>query len=132
MLNIMYQNLNYSIVKDRADFFKSPLAEMPYVRSLFDSIKILFGINDNKITLEVSTDNSRVYKYSIFNPTINNMIIGCIFYLPLQKRLDIYTLDNFKLPLIQYRDKKIVYKNYNIFFDRVGFSKLFDKLLNSI
>lgn len=132
MLNIMYQNLNYSIVKDRADFFKSPLAEMIYVRSLFDSIKILFGINDNKITLGVSTDNSRVYKYSIFNPTVNNMIIGCIFYLPLQKRLDIYTLDNFKLPLIQYRDKKIVYKNYNIFFDRVGFSKLFDKLLNSI
>lgn len=132
MENILYQNIKYARVTNQGDFFKSKLPEMIKVRGLYDSIKILFGLSNDKVLIDVAENGDRIYKFTLINSTVYKDPFGCIFYLPLVQRLDIYSISNMQTPLIQWKNKKVVYKGYNIFLDKVDFHKLFDKLINSI
>lgn len=132
MDSIAYLNTKYSRVTNLGDFLKSRLPEMIQIRSLLDNIKLLFGISSNRIIIDVAEDNQRIYKFTLLNPNISQNIMGWIIFMPLIQGLDIYTVSTPNTPLIQWRKKKIIFKNYDLFLDRVGFDKLFNKLLNSI
>lgn len=131
MESVDYLKLNFSKVVNKGDFFKGNLPEMIQVRSLYDSIKLLLNLSSDVVIINVS-ETDRIYSYTILSPTVNKFVLGKVVYLPLLKRLDIYNGDNLELPLIQFKNKKPVFKNYSILLDRAGMDKLFNKLLNSI
>lgn len=131
MENNNYLGMKYAMVADKADFFKSNLPEMIQVRSLYEAIKLLFDLSSERVQIE-TVEGARIYRYTLLSPTVQRNVLGWIVYIPLEKRLDIYTVRDFNTPLIQYRNKRPVWKNYSMMLDRAGFDKLFNRLLNVI
>lgn len=130
MLNINYNQLNFALVTNLNDFFKTKLPEMTQVRSIYDNSKILFNVAGNNIQV-MCAEGERIYKFIILSPGVQKMPIGWFIYIPGQKRIDLYTPDSPMIPMIQWKNKKPVFKNYSAFLDRVGFDRLFDKLINA-
>lgn len=130
MLNINYNQLNFALVTNLNDFFKTKLPEMTQVRSIYDNSKILFNIPGNSIQV-MCAEGERIYKFIILSPGVQKIPIGWFVYIPGQKRLDLYTPENPMIPMIQWKNKKPAFKNYSTFLDRVGFDKLFDKIINA-
>lgn len=131
MLEINYNQINFSLVVDLPDFYKSKLPEIVKVRSLIDSCKLLFKLPGDRVILEVS-ESDRIYKITLQNPDIKRTLLGVIVYLPLQNRLDLFLPDNLEIPLIQWKNKQVVHKNYSMLLDRAGMDKLFSRLVNVI
>lgn len=131
MENTNYLGMKYAEVTNKTDFFKNALPEMMQVRSLYEAIKLLFNVSSERVKIE-TVEEARIYRYTILNPTVIKNVLGWIVYIPQQKRLDIYTVRDFNTPLLQFRNKKPVWKNYPLFLDRIEFDKLFTKLLNVI
>lgn len=123
--------MNFAKVSDLGDLFKSNLPEMTKVKGLLDNSKILFDLPTNRVELQVS-EGDRVYKIMLLTPDVNKYPFGWIIYLPLQKRLDVYSADSPSIPVIQWKGKKVAFKNYSLLLDRAGLDKIFDKLLNTI
>ena len=129
LLDITYNNLSFSNIVNTADFFKSgPSSEMISVKTLYNNIKILFGLNSERVIISLSEAN-RVYKFTLSLPNDIKKIFGFIVYIPSQRRIDIYTSENVQVPLIQYKGKKIMYKSYPYLLDKAGLDKLFTKLI---
>lgn len=127
-----YLGMKYAKVSNKADFFKGGPPEMIQVKNLYEAIKILFNLPSDRVEIEVVESGARIYRFTLFNPQVTKNVLGWVVYIPFQNRLDIYTIRDFKTPLIQFRNKKPVWKNYSIFLDRAGFDKLFNKLINVI
>lgn len=130
MLNINYNQLNFALVTNLNDFFKTKLPEMTQVRSIYDNSKILFNVPGNNIRV-MCAEGERIYKFIILSLGVQKIPIGWFVYIPAQKRIDLYTPDSPLIPMIQWKNKKPVFKNYSAFLDRVGFDRLFDKLINA-
>lgn len=128
MLNLNYNNLIFSIVKDKGDFFKTNLPEIGKIRSMVESIKLLLNIPPNRIDIYVA-EGKRVYKIVMKSPDIHKTILGNFSYLPLDDRIDLYTSENLMIPFIQWKNKKPIFKSYSMFLDRVGVDKLFDRVI---
>lgn len=129
LLDITYNNLSFSNIVNTTDFFKSgPSSEMISVKTLYNNIKILFGLNSERVIISLSEAN-RVYKFTLLMPNDIKNVFGFIIYIPSQRRLDIYSSENVQVPLIQYKGKKIMYKSYPYLIDKVGLDKLFSKLI---
>lgn len=131
MLEIKYNQINFSLVVNFSDFYKSKLPEIVKVKSLIDSCKLLFNLPGDRIILEAS-ESDRIYKITLQTPDINKTLLGVLVYLPLQNRLDLFLPDNLEIPFIQWKNKKVVYKNYPMLLDRIGIDKLFSRLINKI
>lgn len=129
MLDINYNNLTYALVVDKADFYKKNLPEIRKIKSIEDSIKLMLNIPGNRVNIFVSQEQ-RVYKIAMLTPDIHKAVMGHFVYLPLQKRIDLYTSENLLIPLIQWKEKKVIFKNYSILMDRLGFDKLFSRVIN--
>ena len=130
---INYLGMKYAKVSDKVDFFKSQLPEMRQVKNLYEAIKLLFNLASDKVEIEIVEGGLRVYRYTLFNPiAAQKNVLGWVVYIPYQSRLDIYTVNDFNIPLIQFRNKKPIWKNYSIFLDRAGLDKIFNKLINAI
>lgn len=131
MLSTSYNYMNFAKVSDLGDLFKSNLPEMTKVKGLLDNSKMLFDLPTSRVDLMVS-EGDRVYKIMLLTPDVNKYPFGWIIYLPLQKRLDIYSADSPSMPIIQWKGKKVAFKNYSTILDRAGLDKIFDKLVNII
>lgn len=131
MLNTSYNYMTFAKVTDLADLMKSNLPEMTKVKGLIDNSKILFDLPTNRVLLEVS-QGDRVYKITLLTPDVNKYPFGWLIYLPLQNRLDLYSSDSPSIPIIQWKSKKAVFKNYTTLLDRAGLDRIFDKLINII
>ena len=103
---------------------------MTQVRSIYDNSKILFNVPGNNIQV-MCAEGERIYKFIILSLGVQKMPIGWFIYIPEQKRIDLYTPDSPMIPMLQWKNKKPVFKNYSAFLDRVGFDRLFDKLINA-
>lgn len=131
MLSTGYQYYNFAEVTNFADFYKTNLPEMPKVKSLIEGIKLLFSIPGNCIRVYVA-EGERVYKFTLLESNISKIPIGYFVYIPLGRRLDVYTMENPGMPLIQWQGKKVIHFMYSSFYDKLGFSGLFTKLVNII
>ena len=129
MLSTYYNRLNFALVQDQVDLYKQRLPEMPKVKSLVDNSKLLFSLPSDRVELFVA-EGERVYKINLLMPDINKYLFGWIIYIPDNRQLDIYTSDNPTIPLIQYKGKKVAFKNYSTILDKAGLDKLFEKLYN--
>ena len=130
MLNTNYNLLNFALVTDLNNFFKTKLPEIIQIKSIIDNSKILFNLTSNNIQL-LCAEGERVYKFIILSPGVNKIPIGWFVYIPGQKRIDLYTPDSPLIPLIQWKNKKPVFKNYMPILDRAGLDKLFEKIINA-
>ena len=86
----------------------------------------------SKVKLSVA-QGARIYKFDISNPKqIKDQIIAAIYYLPELNRVDLYDyMISPDIPLIQWRNKKVVFKNYSMLADMAGYDKLFQPIVFS-
>ena len=131
MLSTGYQFYSFSEVTNLANFYKEKLPEMLKVKSLVEGIKLLFSVPSNCIKVYVA-EGERVYKITILESNLTKVPIGYFVYIPEGRRLDVYTIDSYNIPFIQWQGKNIMHKQYSLFLDKLGISKLFNKLVNII
>jgi hypothetical protein len=130
MLDISYNSLTYSKVVDFNDFYRSKLPEILHVRAIIENSKLLFNLPSTRIILEVDESGERVYKITLLDTSVSRQPFGVLVYLPLQHRLDLYTVSS-DMPLIQWKNKKPVFKSYDFLLDRAGLDRLFSKIINA-
>lgn len=129
MLNLNYNLCAWSQVPDVSDFYKSGLPEVKRVRAIVDSVKILFGLPANRIVLEVA-EGKNYYRIAALTNDIHKVPFGWFVYLPGYDRLDLYSLESPGMPIIQWKNKKVVYKNYYSVLAKAGVEKIFDRVVN--
>ena len=122
-----YLQFPFAAVTNTTEFFKSKLKEMGKVKSLYQTIRLIFGISSDRVKIYVA-EGKRYYQFDIHDQNIEKHLLGRIYYLPEERRLDIYDSGNLAIPLIQAVGKNIVFKNYSVFLDHLGFDKLFARL----
>ena len=126
MLNVDYNKLVFAEVKNVTGFFKEEAgANAMKVKSLYDSIKLTFGLNSLVMMVAQEAD---VYKYVILGQDVRKTVLGSIVYIPKDKRLDIW-LPGDILPMLQFKGRSVVFKNYAALLDKLGLDRMFDKLI---
>lgn len=130
MLDISYNTLDYSKVVDLNDFYRSKLPEIFKIRSIIDNSKLLFNLPGTRVILEVDEAGKRIYRITLLDTSVNKQPFGILIYLPLQNRLDLYSMSS-DVPLIQWKNKRPVFKSYDFLLDRAGLDKLFQKIINA-
>lgn len=125
--DITYLSLKFADIKDPVNYYKTggTMNEMNSLRTLYNNIKLTWGLGNNDLKLAVS-ETGEVYRFTM---TSRKVIFGFLIYIPKFKRIDIYTSENVNLPIVQYVGRKIVYKTYPLLFTKMGFEKLFEKLI---
>lgn len=124
----------YASVEKLAGFYKDSdkLPETVKIRSIMGSIRGLFRVPQTKIKLYVA-GGARIYKFEILSPdSVQPLPIGAIYYLPLEKRLDLYDYSiSWDIPMIQWKNKKVVSSGCSILANRAGYDKLFQSIVLS-
>jgi len=127
MLDLSYQNLRYAKVEDMNDFYRGTLPEILKIKTLISTLRLIYSLPPDYIELQVS-EEGRIYRIIVKGP--KKSILGWFYYIPLQKRLDLYSSDQQDIPLIQWKNKKAVTKTYSKILDGANIDKAFDRLLN--
>lgn len=128
MLNLNYNALVFARVENLSEFYREKLPEMTKIRSMVAALKVMFGVTNDRVMLEVSQED-RVYKIIFMDTDAGKSPLGWFVYLPQQGRVDLYDASNPTAPAIQWKDKKVRFKNYSRLFDRAGLDKLFNKII---
>lgn len=129
MENTSYVILNFSEVIDTADFFRtSGLKEIPKIRSIIDSAKMLFKVPGNAIKIYVA-EGKRIYKIVFYKSTLDKVPFAWLVYLPESRRMDLYDSTNPTVPLIQWKNKRPVFKNFTGLLDIIGVDTMFSRLI---
>lgn len=129
MLSMYYNRLPFSIVEDINDFFKANLPEMPRVKAVFDQAKVLFHLPPDCVELLVS-QGDRVYKINLLTSGASKYPFGNIVFCPFNKQLDIYSGES-GYPIAQWENKKLMYENYSMLFQKAEASKIFSPIVNA-
>ena len=135
MLDYSYSySYQFAQVEKLSEFYKdsSKLQETIKIRAIVDGIRNSFKVPQSKVKLSVA-QGARIYKFDISNPKqIKDQIIAAIYYLPELNRVDLYDyMISPDIPLIQWRNKKVVFKNYSMLADMAGYDKLFQPIVFS-
>lgn len=125
-----YDSYKFSIVTNFNDFFKSSLPEMRSIRSIHNNIKILLNLPTDRVQIYVA-EGKRIYKFIMITPDVSKTILGWIYYTPLEKKIDLFLPETPSIPFMQWKEKKLTFKNYTGLLDRVGIDKLFNKIVNN-
>lgn len=129
MLDLNYNYYKFAEVKNVTGFFKElGHNHMMKVKAMHDNIKLLFNLN--KLMLYIA-EGAEIYQFIIPSQDFRNLEVGRAIYQPVDKRLDLWMAGD-RVPLIQFKGKKVVHKNYSPFLDMAGLDKLFGKLTNSL
>lgn len=129
LLQINYAMIVFSAVKDLSDFFRTKLPEMKTIKALFSAIKLVFKTAEGRLIMQVG-EGARVYKFLILSNDVNKYPIANFVYIPEEKRLDFYSMDMPHIPMIQWKNKKAVFRNYSEALDRAGIDKVFSGIIN--
>jgi len=122
MLNLNYTRATYATVQNIADLFKGDTSggSIFKVKQIYDHLNMLNGID--KIFISIGEEDE-FYQFNIF---LKKSIVGTVYYLPNQRRIDIWGMDG--MPFLQINGKKIVYKNYPPIYTVFGLDKCFERL----
>lgn len=125
MLNLSYQTKAFSLVAKPVDLFKElgSSSESIKVKLIYDTAKSIFGTNS--VLIEIS-EGDNIYRYNILSSDYKKQPLGYFVYIPKERRLDVWITGEM-LPLLQYKGKTIVFKNFSGFLDKIGLNKLFDR-----
>lgn len=131
-LDFSHSMMSATTVFDRNDFFRSGLPEMHSLKSLINVASRLFKIPSTNIILSVLDDVPRVYCLTLLESSVQKLPFGKIFYLPLQKRLEVYDMENPNIPLHVWIKKKIEYSRTSLLQQKTETHKSFDALVNTL
>ena len=129
LLDISYNSTVFSQVTDLSDFFNTNLPEMKTLKAIYNTIKLTFGTVEGRIVVECM-EGGRVYRFTILTNAIHKYPIGWLVYIPMQKRLDLYMQETPHIPLVQWKNKKPIFKNYSELLDKAGLDKIFSNIIN--
>ena len=130
MLSTIYNyQCKFSLVTDMTEFYKEKLEEIPRIRSFINQIKLTFSLPTDRVILEVA-EGERIYRITLLTTDVKRQVFGFMIYVPSNRQLDIYDVSDQDIPLIQFRSKKAVFKNYSHLLDKAGLDTLFLKLSN--
>ena len=119
------------MVKDKQSFFKERLKEMRQIKELHQSSQLLLGLPADRVVIYVG-EGYPVYRFDFHNLDVEKTLLGRMYFIPQEHRLDIYSSDQPNVPMLQATGKKVVFKNYSAFLDRLGLDTLFRRFLNII
>ncbi len=132
MENISYNYTSrFSLVEDLAAFWQERLPEIPRIKTLMMNVQLLFNLPSNRVMLEVA-EGQRIYKVTFMTPDVEKIPFGWVVYLPQIKQIDLYSVRDAGMPMVQWKNKKIVTKNFDYLFERAGIETIFNKLVNSL
>lgn len=125
-----YSNLSFAEIKNPPVFFKDTgLPEVSKVRSLYDAAKVVFNLPGHCVRLFMA-EGYRIYRINLHDVSAKKPLLGWMIYSPTERRLDIFTTDNSMEPIIQFVDKKVTAKGYPLLLEKLGFEKLFVRLVS--
>jgi len=134
MLDYSYTGYKFAAVEKLQEFYKDSikLPETTKIKAIIGSIRGVFKVPLSKVKLYVA-EGARVYRFEICNPhSVAPIAIGAIYYLPLENRLELFDyLINRDIPMIQWKNKKVVSKGYSFIADLAGYDKLFQPIILS-
>lgn len=130
MLPTDYRYIQFALVTDTTDFFRAKLPEIRKIKSMIDSVKLLLSLPHDRVILSVA-EGERIYKLTLLTTDINKTPFAEFIYMPMIKRLDLVSLDS-AIPLIQWLNKKPVFKGYSMLLDKAKLDKLFDKIISNL
>jgi hypothetical protein len=129
MISLRYLGLPTQPVKDKNDFFKSGVTGVSAVRGLCSTARRLFVVPDSCIFLSVVGDGDG-FMIEVVTADVNKRLLGKIYYLPGEKRLDVYDAADTGIPLVAWQNKKVAYRNFSELLQKVNMENLFLPLLN--
>ena len=126
-----YNHISFAKVQNLAGFYKdsSNLPETTKLRSLIENAKLLFSLPSSRVILGCA-EGERIYKITLLTADVSKQVFGFMIYIPDNRQLDIYDVSDQYTPLIQFKSKKAVFKNYSNLLDKAGLDTLFIKLSN--
>lgn len=127
--NLDYLNYGYMVVSDKQDFFKTNLVEITKLKVLLNSCSTLFKIPQKDISVAVSKTDDKVYRIGIEDRKLG--VIGLLYYIPKERRLDLYDSDP-RVPLMSWKNKKCIWKNYSNLLGKLNIDKLFQSLISGL
>lgn len=129
MLPINYQYYSFAQIGNLANFYKGNQPELPKLKQIVENIKLLFKLPGTCVLVEVA-EGERVYRVKMILPGVHKTPLGCFVYIPNERRLDVYSANNLRTPLLQWKQKRVVYSGCSDLLDRIGISSLFGNLVN--
>lgn len=131
-LDFSHAMMPNTTVSDKEDFFRSGLPEMHSLKSLINVSSRLFKIPTTNIILSVVDEIPRVYCLTLLGASVQKLPFGKIYYLPLQKKLEVYDMENPNIPLHVWVKKKIQFSRTSMLQQKAETHKSFDSLVNTI
>ncbi len=129
MLNTSYNYSRWAPVEDLEDFYRANLPEIPRVKGIINACRTLFKVPPKCVTLEVAV-GERYYRILACMNDPYNTPFCMLVYCPEYKQLDLFDARSRTVPLIQWKERKVAFKNYPPLYDVVGFEKLFSSIVN--
>lgn len=130
MINTDYLKLQVYPVNNKNDFFKSRIKGVTTIRNLCSVCRLIFVVPDTGIKLSVIGE-AGIYRIDIYDGNIRKSTICRIYYTPSNRRLDIYD-NNEEIPLVAWKSKKCIWKNYSPLLQKVNLENLFLPLVSLI
>lgn len=131
-LNYDYLTYGFMEISDLQDFYKTNLPEIPKLRTLIGGCSRLFKVHSRNISVAISkTENSnKVYRLGIYSQD-KTTVLGLIYYIPEEGRIDVYD-SNPRIPLVCWKNKRCVWKNFSELLQRLGLEKIFQPLITGL
>lgn len=129
-LSFDYMLDKYMLVSDKQDFFRITLPEISKLRTLCSSCANLFKVSQTNISIAVSKrEENKVYRLGIESK--QSGVIALLYYIPSEGRLDLYDSDP-NTPLIAWKNRRCVFKNYSELLKILGIDKLFQPIISGL
>lgn len=133
MLSTEYNEMEFGLVKNLTEFYmtSSELPEVTKVRQVVDAARLLFKLPMPRVKLFVS-QGGHVYKIELYPPSGPSKIpFAWVIYMPQERRLDVCSVENPGLPVLQWKNKKLVFTSCTDLFKFAQIEKLFQGLVLS-
>lgn len=126
MISTEYNNLQFALIENLAAFYRDSGASRPAtrLRSMIDAIKVFFKLPATKIKVYV-TPGDNIFKIEMYLPDTSKLPFGWFVYVPKNNQVDLYDALSPTIPVIQWKNKKAVTKNYSILYDRSNLDNLY-------
>ena len=131
LIAVNYMMTVFSTVTNLADFFKGPLPEIKSIKKLYSQIKLVFNAPEGRVIVQCG-EGSRIYKFLVLSNDVHKYPVCNFIYIPEENRLDFFSMDMPHIPMIQWKNKKAVFKNYSEALDRAGMDKIFNSIINTL
>lgn len=129
MLDLNYLKTSFADITDLNSFYRERLPEIPKIRSFINTLRLMYSLPPSRIQLQVG-QGSRVYKVIMMDNKKNTF--GWFILIPLETRVDLFDYSSPEVPIIQWKNKKAVTKNYNQVLINAKIEKVFDRIISLI